>query len=299
MDAVVIGNVTLDETFLVPALPRPGETLLAEACTRDLGGKGANQAVVLARAGIATRLVARIGHDPDGAALSARLATEGLDPAGLIATDLPTDRSVILLSADGENSIVSTTSCARAMDEADVSAALQDAAEGDILLMQGNLRVPVTRHGLTVARGREMATVFTPAPVQPGFPALWSLVDLAVLNRAEAEQLTGSTEPEEACRRLGAAGVRRAVVTLGGAGAVMAEGARIHAAPAAPATVRDTTGAGDTFCAVLAAALFTHRLPPPAALGCAARAAAVTVSRRGTLAAFPSASCLRSILAAP
>lgn len=297
MRAIVIGNLTLDESFPLPRLPGPGETLLAEGCTRDLGGKGANQAVLLARAGIATRLAARIGRDANAIELRAQIAREGLEPDGLIGTDAPTDRSIILLAADAENSIVSTALCARAMDEADVATALRGSEAGDLLAMQGNLRASVTRHALALARERGLRTMFNPSPIHADFAALWQLIDLAVLNRAEAEQLTGSPDPAEACRRIRASGAGRAVVTAGADGAVMAEGDAIHVAAAAPASVRDTTGAGDTFAAILAAALFARRLPAPEALRRAARASAITVSRRGTLAAFPSAAELRAILA--
>ncbi len=297
MSAIVIGNITLDETFLLPALPLPGETLLAEGCKCDLGGKGANQAVLLARAGIPTRLVARIGGDEPAALLRWLLAQEPLDSGCLITTDAPTDRSLILLAAGGENSIVSTAGCARAMTEDDVTRAVR-ATDATLLLMQGNLRAAVTRQALLAARERGLATVLNAAPVDFGFTALWPLVDLAVLNRGEARQLGGTADALEAAMRIRSAGAGRVVVTLGAEGALMADANGSRAAPAMPTTVRDTTGAGDTFTAVLSAALFARHMPAATALRAAARAAAITVSRPGTLAAFPTAHELHAILAA-
>jgi ribokinase len=138
--------------------------------------------------------------------------------------------------------------------------------------------------------------VFNPAPVDPGFAALWQLADLVVLNRTEARDLTGK-DAEDAATHIRAAGAARVAVTLGADGAVLQAADRMHRIPAAPATVRDTTGAGDTFTAILAAALFARRLSPEAALRCAARAAAITVGRRGTLQAFPTTAELAAILA--
>ncbi len=295
MSAIVIGNLALDEAFLLPALPRPGETVLATETARDLGGKGANQAVLLARAGVPTRLVARIGRDEAGASLRAMLGCEGMQRAGLIETDAPTDRSIVLLAADGENSIVSTAHCAGAMTVQDVSAAL-NATGADLLLMQGNLSAGVTEAALRIAQGRGMKTVFNPAPADPGFAALWKLADLVVLNRTEARDLTGR-DAEDAAAHIRAAGAASVAVTLGADGAVLQTADRMHRAPAAAVTVRDTTGAGDTFTAILAAALFARRLPPETALRCAAQAAAITVSRRGTLKAFPTRAELAAILA--
>lgn len=297
MSAIVIGNITLDETFLLPALPLPGETLLADGCTSDLGGKGANQAVLLARAGIPTRLVARIGRDEQATLLRGLLAWEPLDSGSLIPTDAPTDRSLILLAEGGENSIVSTAGCARAMTEDDVTGALR-ATDATLLLMQGNLRATVTHRALLAARERGLATVLNAAPVHSEFAAMWPLVDLAVLNRTEARQLGGAADPLEAARRIHAAGAKRVIVTLGAEGALMVDADGSHATAAMPATARDTTGAGDTFTAVLSAALFARQMPTALALRAAARAAAITVSRSGTLAAFPTAHELHAILAA-
>jgi ribokinase len=295
MRAIVLGNVTLDETLAVPALPRPGETLQAVAGTSGLGGKGANQAVLLGRAGIATRLVARIGEDETGITLRRALATEPVADR-LIPSPLLTDRSIILLAPDGENCIVSTAACARAMNAADAALALADARPGDLLLMQGNLDVTVTAAALAAARRAGMVTVLNPAPVDPGFAALWPLLDLVVVNRLEAAELTGAADPETALGHIRAGGAGCAAITLGAAGAIMDAGSAILHVPAAPASVRDTTGAGDTFTAVLAAALFGRRMAAADALHAAARAAAITVSRPGTLAAFPDADTLRAIL---
>ncbi|HTW30002.1 MAG TPA: ribokinase [Acetobacteraceae bacterium] len=292
MRAIVLGNITLDETFALPALPRPGETLLGEARGRDLGGKGANQAVLLGRAGIPTRLVARIGRDAAAETLRQALAAEPVEN-GLIDTDLPTDRSLILLAPDGENCIVSTAACARALSESDAVAALAGAQPGDLLLLQGNLTVPVTEAALRAARAHGMRTVLNPAPVDPGFAALWPLLDLAVVNAVEAADLTGAATPEAALHLIRAAGAAHAVVTLGADGAIMDAGLRV---PAAPAEVRDTTGAGDTFTAVLAATLFGHQLRPEDALRVAAQAAAITVGWEGTLAAFPDRDTLCALI---
>jgi ribokinase len=296
--AIVIGNIGIDENWRLARLPRPGETLLASALTRDLGGKGANQAIVLARAGIATRLVAGLGDDAEAAWLRARLAAEGLDTGGMIAMAAPTDRSVILVAADGENAIASTAGCAHALRPADVDAALADADAGNVVVLQGNLSVPVTSHALRAARAAGARTVFNPAPVDPGFAALWPLVDLVVMNAGEAALLTGLPDPAEAARRILAEGAGRVVVTLGGQGAIFLMHDSTIRVPAAPADVMDTTGAGDTFVGVLIAAGLLHGANPAAALSAAAAAAAVTIGRVGTLAAFPTRTELAAILGA-
>lgn len=296
MRAVVIGNIAIDETFRMSALPQPGETLLAHAASTDLGGKGANQAIVLARCGVPTRLVARIGRDAAAAHLRALLAEESLDVTGLIETDAPADRSIVLLTDAGENAIVSTIVRASPFTRADLLGAVDGCVPGDLLLLQGNLTETVTAEALQIGRMRGLRTVFNPAPTSPGFAALWPLVDLAVLNAIEARQMTGAGDPAAAARTINAAGATRVAVTLGAAGALLCDAGAITRVAATPVAVQDTTGAGDTFTAVLAAGLFAHGLPTAAALDAACHAAALTVSRAGTRAAFPTVSELAAIL---
>ncbi|HWA81489.1 MAG TPA: PfkB family carbohydrate kinase [Acetobacteraceae bacterium] len=292
--AIVIGNATLDETFALDALPRPGESVLSGPPTRDPGGKGANQALLLARAGLAVRLVARIGRDPEGAFLRARLAAEGL-AAGLIEGAEPTDRSVILIDGTGENCIVTTAAAANAVTPVDAERALAEASADTLLLLQGNLSFETTRTSLAAARARGLVTVFNPAPVKDEFASLWPLASLVVLNEQEAKRLAGR-EGEEGLKRILAAGADSAVVTLGARGALLLHAGGLERSPAAPAVPVDTTGAGDTFTAVLATARFARQLGWKQALTAAAAAASITVSARGAFASFPTRAGLAEIL---
>jgi ribokinase len=122
-------------------------------------------------------------------------------------------------------------------------------------------------------------------------------LDLVVVNAGEAAALVGEGAPAEQAQRLVARGIGDAVVTLGARGSVAAGRGGKHAVPAAPATVIDTTGAGDTYLAVLAAALLARNAPMPIAMAHASAAAALTVSRRGTRTAFPTSEELAAILA--
>ena len=296
MRAVVIGNIASDETLRVPYLPRAGETLLAQASTTGPGGKGANQAVVLARCGVPTRLLARIGNDAAAVRARATLAAEGLDLSALIATDAPTDRSIVLLTDAGENAIVAAIVPAPPFTDAELLAAADGCIAGDLLLVQGNLTEPVTEAALRIGRARGMRAVFNAAPASPGFAALWNLTELVVLNGIEARQMTGLDDPAAAARAIHAAGAQHVAVTLGADGALLCDAGGLTRVAAEPVAVRDSTGAGDCFTAVLAAALLVRRLPPAAALAAASRAAALAVGRVGALASFPTVAELTAIL---
>ena len=293
---LVIGNCTLDIAFHVPRFPRPGETVLAGGSARDLGGKGANQAVVAARSGASVAFCAAVGADGTGEAMRARLVEEGVGTEHVATPPVPTDESIIYVTPEGENSIVSTHAAAASMDMALARPALEAVDAGDILLMQGNLAHDLTRACLEEGRMRRAVTVLNPAPIQYGYEAIWPFVDCAILNEVESEDLAGSADPAIAARRLLERGVSRVIVTLGARGALVAEDGSTRELPAEPVEAVDTTGAGDVFCGVFAAGLARRLAALPAALG-AVRAATLSVTRHGTQNAFPSRAEIERILA--
>jgi ribokinase len=287
MKVIVVGNCTVDLSFAVPCLPRAGETVLASERRVDLGGKGANQAVVASRFGAQTILAAPIGRDSDGEWACGHLAAEGLSLAALWRSEAPTDQSVIWVSSDGENSIVSTHHAALEASPQWAEDILAGHAEpGDILLMQGNLSVETTRAALVAGRRAGMTTVLNPAPVQPGYAALLPLAHIAVLNRVEAIMLGGDDDALHAGASIHAAGVPQVIVTLGAEGAVLMNGRDVVHLPSHKVRVVDSVGAGDTLCGAFVAAL-TRGLPAPRALALAVESASLTVTRKGTQASFP------------
>lgn len=285
----VLGNASIDTTLLVPRLPLAGETLMATGSLRSPGGKGLNQAVVAARAGAEVHFMAPLGREPETSLIRDAIAAEGLD-AIWVQTGAPTDLSSLMVAPDGENCIVSTGACC---DSLGIGPALDFVARleaGDVLLMQGNLRLDVTLAAARAARVRRGRVMLNTAPLRWDFSELLPLCDLVVANSFEAQAITGHDTPGVAARALAGAGA--AVVTLGGAGCVLAD-PTIQAFAAEPAAAVDTTGAGDVFCGVLAAC-WAAGTALPAAIARAQRAAAISVGRAGCFGAFPSRAELAS-----
>lgn len=281
----VVGNLCRDTTLAVARFPVPGETLVAASSAVGLGGKGLNQAVAAARAGAPATLHAAVGS-ADAGALAGALSGEpglALQLAGL--DDTPTDTSTILVRGDGENLIVSATACARAFDPAP---GLGPLGRGDVLVMQGNLGLGPTRACLAAGRRAGALTVLNPSPVfEDGTPD-WADVDLTVLNRGELAALTGTDDPDRGALALLARGAGAVAVTLGPLGALFRSATEAIAAPAPAVAARDTSGAGDVFCGVLAGLLW-RGLDRRDALARAVAAASLSVTRAGALASCPSA----------
>ncbi len=283
---IVIGNAGLDLSLSVPRLPLAGETLIGRAGGRAPGGKGLNQAVVASRCGASVRFCAPLGHDAaEAGEIERHLAREAF--AELILPRLPhaTDFSLLMVLPDGENSIVSTSACSLALGRTEVAPALRDLGAGDVVLMQGNLSLDATRHVLATARRHKATTVFNPAPFWPGAEALVGHCSLVIANRVEAAALGDAIHD-----------AKTAIVTLGDEGCTLIEDRqRCRPFPAERVSALDTTGCGDVFCGVMAAAL-AQGLSIEAAIAAAQAAAALTATRPGAFQALPSRAELQAIL---
>jgi ribokinase len=283
---IVIGNCTVDLSFAVPRFPKAGETLLARERRVDLGGKGANHAMVAHRFGVGALLAAPIGLDAEGNWACARLAAEGLSPAGIQRTDTATDQSIIYVTPDGENSIVSSHQAAAQATPEWAEAAIAAAPAGAHLLMQGNLSLATTCAALEAARARGLPTMINPAPIQYAYDRVFPLVDIAVLNEIEAVELGHRSDPVAAGRAIHDGGVTTVIVTLGAEGAVLIDDDASIRFPAPRVAAVDTVGAGDVFCGALVACL-ARSIELATALEVAIEAASLAVTRRGTQASFP------------
>lgn len=288
---VVVGSVNVDYVLHVSRRPEGGETVAAARLELHPGGKGANQSVAVARLGAGVELIARVGDDAAGRGRVAELRAEGVGVALVSPTSgVPTGTAVILLTPDGENSIVVAPGANAALRAEDLDVgggALDDAA---VVLMQ--LEVPLA----VVARAAELAgpattVVLNAAPYRELPPELLARVDVLVVNQSEAGALVGRrVEGVEAaravaaeCRRLGP---RAVVVTLGAEGAVAAgDGLELHV-PAPPTEVVDTTGAGDAFVGALAARLAAGR-PLEDAVRVGVRVGSATAAHLGATPQLP------------
>ncbi|WP_127128483.1 ribokinase [Georgenia sp. SYP-B2076] len=291
---VVVGSANVDLVVDVPRHPGPGETILGGELVRSPGGKGANQAVAAARAGGAdTTFLGALGRDDAAELLLASLERAGVHTDLVARPHAGTGTALISVTADGENAIIVAPGANSLLTVDDRAAARL--AQADVVLAQ--LEVPLETV-LAAARARRRGAVFAlnAAPSRDLPADVWAEVDLLIVNEHEAADLARTTGGEqsaaEAPTELAMALLARVpavVITLGAAGALVAErGADPVTVPAPRVTPVDTTGAGDTFCGVLAAAL-AHGEPLAVAARRAAAAGALAVTRPGAQAAVPTA----------
>jgi ribokinase len=281
----VLGNAMVDLSLPMARLPLPGETVVADGLARAPGGKGLNQAVVAARAGAAVFFHAAVGRDVEAGFIADSLAAEGFAGLTLVPCDAPTDLSILMVAADSENSIVSLCHAADTITATDAAEFAQAMRAGDWLLVQGNLSRDATRAASAAARDAGGRVCFNPAPIRWPVADVLAMTDVLVVNRVEAAALSGQDDPVLAARQLHADGARRVVVTLGRDGCLWLDDA-VQTAPALVVQAMDSTGAGDSFCGVLVAAL-ARGAAFDEAIARAQAAAAIAVTRRGAFAALP------------
>jgi ribokinase len=254
---LVFGSINLDLSLPVPRLPAVGETLLGGSALLSPGGKGANQAHAARRYGAVVRLAGAVGDDALADAALAGLKAAGVDLTGV--RRLPgqsTGVALIQVTPGGDNAIAVGPGANARVKAADVDDA---ALEGVDLLLQGEVPLAESMALARRARARGARVTLNLAPAHEAGALDPAAIDRLVVNEVELQMLTASAGPLEATARARDWAARHGVTVIVTHGA---DGASLHppdgpslAVPASPTAVVDTTGAGDAFCGVLAAAL--------------------------------------------
>ena len=283
---VVFGSINVDLIVPVPRLPRAGETVLGGDYAVLPGGKGANQALAARRAGAKVVLAGAVGADSFAGIALDLLRGDGVDTRLVRVVEQPTGCAAIMVSSEGENTIAVAPGANASARSDQVPDELLSA--GTTLVVQ--MEVPPCETAMLIKRLRTRGgySLLNLAPAVPIDIALLEEIDLVVANEGEAAA-TGS-DPEQLARRLR----QGLVVTHGAAGALalLRDGIRIEV-PALAIKPVDTTGAGDTFVGVLAAALdlgspveaALHRASAAAGLACLARGAQTAMPDEAAIAA--------------
>jgi ribokinase len=238
--------------------------------------------------------------DASGLTVLQDLEAEGIDAGSLHRSGTAaTGAAFITVDAAGQNTIVVASGANADLDPIMTGAAI-DALRpipADVCLLSFELPLETVVHAARLIRDAGAQLLVNPAPALPLPEALLACRPILTPNETEATALTGEADVVAAIRRLAVMAGTWAVATVGGAGAILADQAGITAIPGWDVPVVDTTGAGDTFSGVLAAAL-AHGEPPRTAVMRANAAAAVSVRALGARAGMPSRAELDAFLAA-
>jgi ribokinase len=283
---IVFGSINLDLIFNLPAIPRPGETVLGPSTRIEPGGKGANQAVAAACDGARVVMAGAVGRDPlaDGALRLLREAE--VDLHRVLPVEASTGCAAITVDPNGNNAIAvgsGANMLARASQ-------IEDALLGPGTTVVLQMEVPAAETADVIARSRIAGArvVLNLAPAAALPEAELRSIAVLVVNETEgawlAAQLACGASAVALRDRLGGVAV---VLTRGAEGAEVASHDANWLEPAEPVQAIDTTAAGDCFVGVLA-----HRLDRGESLREAVRrasiAAALCCTRHGSQGSIPS-----------
>lgn len=291
-DVFVVGSINQDFVLNVERRPEPGETVTDARLATHNGGKGANQAAAAALLGASVVLLGRVGDDGFGEPLVEVLADKGVDTSLIeAAPDSSTGTAFITVTPDGENAITVAPGANRRLSPEDVDEASGSIAEARVLIAQMEVPPQVVLRAVEVAAESGTRALVNLAPPFEVPRALLEKLDPLVVNEHEAgfllgERIEGVDRALSAAAELLALGPKSAVITVGEAGAVFADGESTEHLPAPKVDVVDTTGAGDAFVGALAARLAKEESLGDA-VAYAVRAGAAAVTKEGAQGALP------------
>lgn len=288
---LVIGSLNVDLVTHVPHLPKAGETISSEKFQTNFGGKGANQAVALARLGADTTMIGKVGNDDYGQSLLNNLKQSGVNTSSILEDDGPTGMAFINVSADGENNIVLVSGANHKLQTSDIDQNRVLIEQSDIIIMQLEIPLEVVEYVLELAGELQKKVILNPAPAQKLTKAMLEKVHTLIPNETELQLLTGmpvSTEAEilSAGYYLKALGIKKVVITAGEKGSYVINDDGEHHVPSFKVNVVDTTAAGDSFIAAFIVAEIKGSSDVEAAQF-ANKVSSIVITREGAQSSIP------------
>jgi ribokinase len=301
---VVVGSFIQDLTFFSEHFPAPGQTTVGTFVTGP-GGKGSNQAVAAGRTGVPTVFIGAVGRDAFADGAEKFYAAEGIAAHFIIKPGHASGTAGILVNQSGQNEIVVALGASAQIKPRDINASW--IAQARVVVCQHEATLAINAHVFRLARRAGATTVLNPAPMRADFnPAILPLTDVLIPNETEfvalanllglagkkhfTEAALAALTPEKLHRLCRAFAVPTVIVTLGSKGCFVSQADRFCALTACRGIKAvDTTGAGDAFCGGFAAGLVKFAGDILAAAEFATVVAALSVTKRGTAPAMPTA----------
>ncbi len=286
----VLGSINLDMIASGQRLPVPGETLIANNFVTAPGGKGANQALAVARAGSSIKMFGAVGSDDFvNEALSA-LKEANVDLENVVCVPGSTGIAIILVDSKGENVIVIVPGANGHVDAKMADTMIEQMSSRDILVLPQEIPGDAIRAALKGAKTKGITSILNIAPTIPETKELALLADIIIANETEYAFLTGGTsdlaQMDVQAAKWAKDNQKTLIITLGGDGVVAFTPENKFTVEALPIIPVDTVGAGDTFCGYLGAGL-EQGLTLEVALKRAAIAGSLACLKHGAQPAIP------------
>ncbi len=285
MKVLNFGSLNLDYVYSVDHMVKPGETLASFGMNTFCGGKGLNQSIALARAGVPVFHAGMVGGE--GKLLLKACKESGIKTDYIRTIPGQSGHTIIQVDKEGQNCILLYGGANRSITREYVDEVLGNFEKRDILLLQNE--VNLLDYIIDQAYERGMMIILNPSPYDSALDSCdFSKISMFLLNEVEGEQITGENDAENMLEKLKAMYPKaRVVLTLGGEGSVYQYKEERYRQGIYKVKAVDTTAAGDTFTGYFISSVIDG-VPVPEGLALAAKAAAIAVSRQGAAASIPS-----------
>jgi ribokinase len=289
---VVVGSSNIDLRIKTKKMPSPGETVLGGSFDKFSGGKGANQAIAIARWGRKVTFISKIGNDSFGKEVIELYKKDNINTEYIFIDKVsPTGVALIMVDEKGEN-IISVASGANAtLSIENINSIIREIEVASIILMQLEIPLQTVEHIAKIAADKNIKVVLNPAPMTNLSDDLLSSLYAIIPNKIEAEWLSGIkivdwNTAKRAADLISRKGVEVVVITLGAKGAIIKEKNCYHEIPGIKVQAVDTTAAGDTFCGVFTVGL-SEGMSVKDSVEMATKAASICVTREGAQSSIP------------
>lgn len=287
---LVIGSANMDLTIHTDRMPKLGETVVGHDFSLNSGGKGANQAVAVAKLGGNIKFLGAVGNDAYGKKLLKDFEKYGVIFEGIKSTDVSTGTASITV-VGSDNFIILNAGANDLMTPKLIEENADLIKAADYLIMQLEIPVETVLRAAQIAKNAGTKVVLNPAPYKDLPEEIYKFIDIIIPNEHEAQLATGievtdNESTESAINALKQKGIETVIITLGAKGCAYNTDDKIHFQPAEKSKAVDTTSAGDSFIGALCCRLALEDSLPDA-VKYATKVAAITVSRYGASDSIP------------
>lgn len=279
-------------TIQTDVLPQVGDIVAGGKFRICPGGKGANEAIAASRLGGSVSLITKTGNDLFGRQAKQMFSSEGIRTDYIFSdANNPSGVALIMVNNAGEKYISLAQGSITTLSLEEIDKTRSEIMDAQVLLIELETPIETALYAARIASESGVPVIINPSPQQTLPDELFSLASIMIPNRSEASKLTGVDvndfdSAEEAARKLADKGVETVIITMGHRGALMLRDEETHIIEAFDADVKDTSGAGDVFCAAVCVAISENK-DLLSAMKMASAAAALQVSRDGMMDAIP------------
>jgi ribokinase len=292
---IVVGSINTDLVAVTQRVPAVGETVIGSDFQIHPGGKGANQAVAVARLGYPVGLIGRLGADTFGAELRTHLEKAGVEISGVSTSDGVSGVAVIIVSGEGDNRIVLAPGANSKVTPEDIDANISMLRSAGMVLAQLEIPLETVEYLARICARENVPLILDPAPAMDLSPGIFKNIAWFTPNQTEAVFYLGNkhsesspASPAKTAQMFLSNGCRGVVLKMGAQGTYLASQDGIGSVvPAFSVNAIDTTAAGDAFNAGFATGLMLGKSPLDSA-AFAAAVAAISVTRIGAQPSLPS-----------